>query len=139
MIKLAIAMLGFLLSSSAISANWVVINTDTLNNIYSVDTSTIHNVQTILPTTGTVRSAWIKLDLSEERNGASYLLVEEYFKCNKFKEAMNTLVSYNSDGQIITSSYNISGTSVDFAEFKPVIPDSVAAANLQTICALTAY
>lgn len=129
-------MIGCLFAGSAMSANWVHLATDHENNKYSIDTTRINKVQTMLSTTGQVRSAWIKMQFSKELHGASYILSEEYIKCNEQKTATNTIVSYGSNRMVVHSSYNVSGPSVDFAMFKPASPDSIMESLVKTICAL---
>lgn len=132
-------MLGVLFTGSAMSADWVVIKTDSDNNTYSVDTSRITKVPTRLSTTGVVISSWIKMDFSKKVNGASYVLAEEYTKCKEYKVATNTLVSYSSDGKVVNSAYNVSGSSVDFARYEPVLPGTVGEDLYRSVCALAPY
>ena len=134
-----VVVIGFLFANSAMSANWVIIKTDRNDNTYSIDTTRIKKVQTRLSTTGDVRSTWIKMDLAKAQGNISFLIIEEYTKCKEKTVATNTVVSYGSDGMAVDTAYNVSGSSVDFAKYVPILPGSLGESLSNTVCSLTAY
>lgn len=131
--NILIFMLLFASSSLVLASGWEISTINDDGDVHTINSDKIKRVDTRLPSTGTVISAWVRTTYKNTDDGIVSKLDEFYIKCKQDEVIKNSSYLYEEDGTVAHSVVN-KVTSVDFAKFQPVIPDSYGEQWVKDIC-----
>lgn len=131
--RVILILISSVMAASANSSDWITVEVDKKNNVYTINSTKIKKIKTILPSTSVIISGWIKTDFFNTYDGIASELGEYYIKCKDGQYLQNSYHSYNIDGEVVQSKINLI-RNVDLALFQPILPDSSGEVWFSEIC-----